>query len=57
MSDSGAVFVFLWVIGWLVGCCAVAFIATQRGRSGWVWGLISLLLSPLLGYAVIVAIP
>lgn len=42
---------------WIVGVGAVAFIANERGRSGVAWGVVAFLLSPLFGYAVLVAIP
>ena len=44
-------------IGWLILCGLVAFIAGQRGRSPLAWFVVSFFLSPLVGYAVLVAIP
>ena len=34
---------------WVALCVAVGMLAAKRGRSGWGWGLISVVISPLLG--------
>lgn len=36
-------------IFWLLGCFVVALAASNRGRSGFGWFLLSVLISPLLG--------
>jgi hypothetical protein len=38
-----------WFIVWVVLCIAVAVFANNRGRSGFGWFLLSLIISPLLG--------
>jgi hypothetical protein len=45
------------LITWIIGFFVCAFVASQRGRSGIAWGLISLLISPLLALLVLIAIP
>jgi hypothetical protein len=47
----------LLLITWIIGFFVCAFVASQRGRSGIAWGLISLLISPLLALLVLIAIP
>jgi len=45
------------LITWIIGFFVCAFVARQRGRSGIAWGLLSLLISPLLALLVLIAIP
>ena len=33
---------------WFIGCAAVGYWANQRGRSPILWGLLSMVISPLL---------
>lgn len=47
----------LLLLTWIIGFFVCAFVARQRGRSGIAWGLISLLISPLLALLVLIAIP
>jgi hypothetical protein len=44
-------------VGWLVLAGLCGFIANQRGRSGIAWGVAAVLMSPVLAYLVLVAIP
>lgn len=53
ISDAATVV----IIGWILGACVVAFVAHHRRRNAAVWGVAALLISPLLAYAAIVAIP
>jgi len=52
--DGGSVIIFLL---WLLGAGLIAFIAKKRRRSAIAWGLTSIVISPLLAYATLVAIP
>lgn len=44
-----------FVFGWLLWSIAVAAIASSRGRSAFLWFLLSLLLSPLLTMILVLA--
>jgi len=46
-----------FVVGWIVLCFVVAYVARQRGRSGLGLFLLSLFLSPLIGLLVAMALP
>lgn len=46
-----------WLIYWIIAAGVVAFIASARGRSGWGFFALSVLLSPLLGLIVLLATP
>jgi hypothetical protein len=49
----------LWLlIAWIVGTLVVGYVASQKGRSGWMWTLLSLVvLSPLLALLALAALP
>lgn len=49
----------LWLVAaWIVGTLVVAYVASQKGRSGWLWAFLSLLLiSPLLALLALAALP
>lgn len=49
----------LWLlIAWVVGTLVVGYVAVQKGRSGWLWTLLSLvLISPLLALLALAALP
>ena len=42
---------------WLLLCALVAVFAHKRGRFAFGWGVISLMLSPLLGWLIVLALP
>jgi len=42
---------------WFVLCILVAWIGTQKGRSGWGFFFLSFFLSPLIGFLVVLALP
>ena len=42
---------------WLLLCVLVGVFAHKRGRFGFGWGVISLALSPLVGWLVVLALP
>lgn len=42
---------------WLFLCFVVAYVASQKGRSGFGMFLLSLFLSPLIGFIVVIALP
>ena len=46
-----------WAVIWLVLCGVVSFIATNRGRSGAGWFLLSVVLSPLIGLVLVALLP
>ena len=48
-----ALAVLVWGI-WTAGC---AYIAAERGRSPFAWGVIALVLSPLFAYLMLIAVP
>lgn len=45
------------VFGWLVFAVVIGVIASSRGRSGFGWFLIALLLSPLIGLILVLVFP
>lgn len=45
------------ILGWLVFAIVVAIIAPSRGRSAFGWFLLSLLISPVLGLILVLALP
>lgn len=45
------------VVGWIIFALLPAIIAPSRGRSGFGWFLISLLISPLFGLILVLALP
>jgi hypothetical protein len=45
------------VFGWVIFALLPAIIAPSRGRSGFGWFLISLLISPLFGLILVLALP
>ena len=45
------------ITGWFVFSILIAFIANLRGRNGIGWFLISLMLSPLIGLILVLALP
>jgi len=45
------------ILFYLIFCFAVGFIASQRGRSGFGWFLLSVLISPLLAVIIVALIP
>lgn len=49
----------LWLlIAWIIGTLVVGYVAVQKGRSGWLWTLLSLvLISPLLALLALAALP
>lgn len=49
-------FVFYVVLLWLVLCFVVASVANSKGRSGFVWLLISLVLSPVLALVLVLVL-
>ena len=42
---------------WLILCAAVGNLAERRGHSGVLWYLFSLFFSPLIGFAIVAALP
>jgi hypothetical protein len=49
----------LWIlVAWIVGTLVVGYVASQKGRSGWLWTVLSLvLISPLLALLALAALP
>ena len=49
----------LWlVVAWVIGTMVVGYVASQKGRSGWLWAFLSLvLISPLLALLALAALP
>lgn len=47
----------MWVIVWIVLCFVVAWAAGQKGRSGVGYFFLSLLLSPIIGFLVLIVVP
>jgi hypothetical protein len=49
----------LWLlVAWVIGTLVVGYVAVQKGRSGWLWTLLSLvLISPLLALLALAALP
>lgn len=45
------------VVGWFIFALLPAIIAPSRGRSGFGWFLVSLLISPLFGLILVLALP
>jgi uncharacterized membrane protein YhdT len=45
------------ILFYLIFCIVVSFIASQRGRSGFGWFLLSLLISPVLAVIIVALIP
>lgn len=45
------------VLGWLIFAIVVGVVASSRGRSGFGWFLISALLSPLIGFILVMVFP
>lgn len=45
------------IVGWLVFAVVVGVAANSRGRSGFGWFLLSLLLSPLIGIILVLVMP
>mgnify|MGYP007100063950 CR=1 FL=1 len=46
-----------WLIVWIPLCFLVAWIASQKGRSGVGWFFLSLFLSPVIGLLALIAVP
>ncbi len=46
-----------WIVVWLVASSVVAWAASQKGRSGIGFFFLSLLLSPLIGFLAVIAVP
>ena len=45
------------VFFWLFLCVLVGIFASKRGRFGFGWGMVSLTLSPLVGWLILLALP
>lgn len=45
-----------WIVGWLLWSIIVGIIASSRGRRGFTWFLLSLLISPLLSMILVLAL-
>lgn len=45
------------VIFWLFLCVLIGIFAHKRGRFGFGWGIVSLTLSPLVGWLIVLALP
>ncbi len=48
---------FSWAIYWLIASGVVAIVAIHRGRSGVGWMALSILISPVLAFVLLVCIP
>lgn len=46
-----------WIVGWVVLAIVVAFVAPIRGRSGFGWFLVALLLSPVIALLLLIVLP
>ena len=44
------------VIFWLALCVAVGYVAKERGRDPFLWGVVSAVISPLIGFIVLLAV-
>lgn len=56
--EGGAFLVVLLIVGvWLSGAWLVGYVAHERGRNVYVWTLVGLLLSPLLGLLAVNGLP
>jgi hypothetical protein len=53
MENVGPVLMIVWIAGAL----AVAAVANGRGRNMFLWGVLAILVSPLLAFACLVALP
>lgn len=45
-----------WVIGWVIWSIVVSIIASAKGRRGFTWFLISILVSPLVAMVLVLAL-
>lgn len=50
-------FISLFLLFWLPVCFLVAWLARQKGRSGTLWFLLSVFLSPIIGMLAVIAVP
>jgi hypothetical protein len=58
LTDLGwAVVLLSFVVVWLVACGVVAYVATQKRRSGFGWFMWAFLLSPLFAVVCLAALP
>jgi len=57
VSAGEAVILFLSIGLWLVFCALVGYVGNQRGRDGIGLFVMSILISPLIGYFVAVGLP
>lgn len=48
---------FLAPIFYIIFCFLVGYFASRRGRSGWGFGLLSLIVSPLIGIIIVLILP
>jgi uncharacterized membrane protein YhdT len=46
-----------WVVAWIIFAIVVAVAAISRGRNGFGWFVLACLISPLLAYLLLVAMP
>ena len=47
----------IFIAFWLFLCVLVGVFANNRGRFGFGWGIVAFMLSPLLGWLVVLALP
>jgi hypothetical protein len=47
----------MWVFFWVMFAVVVGVFASSKGRSGFGWGLLSLVISPLLGFLFVAVLP
>jgi len=58
MTGMQGLFTLWLLIAWFVGTLVVGYVAVQKGRSGWLWTVLSLvLISPLLALLALAALP
>jgi len=58
MTGMQGLFALWLLIAWFVGTLVVGYVAVQKGRSGWLWTVLSLvLISPLLALLALAALP
>ena len=48
---------FVVLLAWLGLCGACAFIARERGRSAFGWGVLAFFVSPVIAFLILVAVP